>query len=102
MKYYTEGGQSQKSYGHICNKKLDVVIEFINNNKDNYDIKTMCTVLGVSRSTYYKSFDKSKSAREVENEELKAAIMRIYKAEKVYMELLEFIIYWIQKPLMYL
>lgn len=42
----------------------------------------MCTVLGVARSTYYKSFDKTKSVREVENEELKAAIIRIYKANK--------------------
>lgn len=42
----------------------------------------MCTVLGVARSTYYKSFDKTKSAREVENEELKTAIIRIYKANK--------------------
>ena len=42
----------------------------------------MCTVLGVSRSTYYKSFDKTKSAREVENDELKTAIIRIYKANK--------------------
>ena len=39
----------------------------------------MCTVLGVARSTYYKSFDKTKSARELENEELKSAIKRIYK-----------------------
>ena len=42
----------------------------------------MCTVLGVARSTYYKSFDKTKSVREIENEELKAAIIRIYKANK--------------------
>ena len=42
----------------------------------------MCTVLGVARSTYYKSFDKTKSAREIENEELKAAIIRIYKSNK--------------------
>lgn len=42
----------------------------------------MCTVLDVARSTYYKSFDKIKSVREVENEELKAAIIRIYKANK--------------------
>ena len=82
MKYYTKGGQSQKSYGHICNKKLDKVIEFIDSNKSNYDIKTMCTVLGVARSTYYKSFDKTKSAREIENEKLKVAIIRIYKANK--------------------
>ena len=41
----------------------------------------MCTVLGVARSTYYKSFDKTKSAREVENEELKAAIINKKVAE---------------------
>ncbi|WP_294174656.1 IS3 family transposase [uncultured Clostridium sp.] len=72
----------KKGYGHICNKKLDVVIEFIDSNKSKHDIKTMCTVLGVARSTYYKSFDKTKSVREIENEELKAAIIRIYKANK--------------------
>lgn len=42
----------------------------------------MCTILGVARSTYYKSFDKTKSVREIENEELKAAIIRIYNANK--------------------
>ena len=42
----------------------------------------MCTVLGVARSTYYKSFDKTKSARELENEELKSSIKRIYKENK--------------------
>ncbi len=42
----------------------------------------MCTVLGVARSTYYKSFDKTKSTRELENEELKSAIKRIYKENK--------------------
>ena len=58
------------------------MIEFINNNKSKHDIKTMCTVLSVARSTYYKSFDKTKSARELENEELKSAIKRIYKENK--------------------
>ena len=42
----------------------------------------MCAVLGVARSTYYKSFDKTKSKREIENEELKSAIKRIYKENK--------------------
>ncbi|AYE33881.1 hypothetical protein [Clostridium septicum] len=43
----------------------------------------MCTVLGVARSTYYKCFDKIKSVREIENnEELKAAIIRIYEDNK--------------------
>ena len=82
MKYYTKVGQSQKSYGHICNKKLNEVIEFIDRNKTNHDIETMCTVLGVARSTYYKSLDRSKSLRQIENEELKSAIIRIYKANK--------------------
>ena len=75
-------GFSQKSYGHICNKKLDEVIEFINNNKSKHDIKTICIVLGVARSTYYKSFDKTKSVRKLENEELKSAIKSIYKENK--------------------
>ena len=61
----------------------------------------MCTVLGVARSTYYKFLDKTKPVREVENDKLKAAIIRIYKANKVYMELLEFTIYLLQKALMY-
>ena len=42
----------------------------------------MCTVLGIARNTYYKAFDKTKSARELENEELKSAINRIYKDNK--------------------
>ena len=42
----------------------------------------MCTVLGVARSTYYKYFNKIKSVRELENEELKSAIKRIYKENK--------------------
>ena len=42
----------------------------------------MCTILGVARSTYYKSLDRSKSLRQIENEELKSAIIRIYKANK--------------------
>lgn len=39
----------------------------------------MCTFLDVARSAYYKSFNKTKSVREVENVEFKAAIIRIYK-----------------------
>lgn len=42
----------------------------------------MCTVLGVARSTYYKLLDKTKSLRQIENEELKSDIIRIYKANK--------------------
>ena len=50
----------EKAEQRVCRfgKCQDEVIEFINNNKSKHDIKTMCTVLGVARSTYYKSFDK--------------------------------------------
>ena len=58
---------AKKAMAIFCNKKLDEVIEFINNNKNKYDIKTMCTVLGIARSTYYKSFNKTKSARELKS-----------------------------------
>ena len=38
--------------------------------------------LFLDHKQYYKSFDKTKSARELENEELKSAIKRIYKENK--------------------
>jgi transposase InsO family protein len=38
----------------------------------------MCSVLGVARSTYYKSLNKTESTRSRENEELKISIQRIY------------------------
>lgn len=42
----------------------------------------MYTVLGVARIRYYKYFDKTKSARKVENDELKSVIKRICKDNK--------------------
>ncbi|MBN1040280.1 IS3 family transposase [Clostridium botulinum] len=66
----------------FATKKLDQVIEFIDSNKSNHDIKTMCTVLGIARSKYYKSFDKTESMRKLENEDLKSAIKRIYTDSK--------------------
>lgn len=59
---------------------------------------------GIAKSTingWIKDVKEIKSTREVENEDLKVAIIRIYKANKVYMELLEFTIYLLQKALMY-
>ena len=82
-------------------QEIRKIIEFIDANKSNHDIKTMCSVLGVARSTYYKSFNKIKSAREVENDDLKVDI-KYTKLIKVYMEFPEFIIYLLQKALMYL
>lgn len=42
----------------------------------------MCSVLGVARSTYYKSLTKTKSMKAKENEELKLAIQGIYNENK--------------------
>lgn len=58
------------------------MIEFIDSNKNNHNVKTMSTVLGVVRSTYYKYFNKTKSIIVLESEELKDAIKRIYKENK--------------------
>lgn len=58
------------------------MIVVINKNKDSHNIKTMCTVLGVARSTYYKSLNKTDSKRAKENEELKIEIKKIYDDNK--------------------
>lgn len=42
----------------------------------------MCNVLGVARSTYYKSLNKTDSKRDKENEELKIEIKKIYDDNK--------------------
>lgn len=42
----------------------------------------MCSVLGVARSTYYKSLEKTESNRDKENSELKVSIQRIYHDNK--------------------
>lgn len=42
----------------------------------------MCSVLGVARSTYYKSLEKTESNRDKENSELKVSIQRIYDDNK--------------------
>ena len=37
----------KKAMAIFATQKLDKVVEFIDNNKNKYNIKTMCTVLGV-------------------------------------------------------
>ena len=47
-----------------------------------HSIKTLCRVLKVNTSTYYKHFSSSLSAREIENKKLRAAVLSIYSASK--------------------
>ncbi|WP_363550554.1 IS3 family transposase [Caldifermentibacillus hisashii] len=54
-------------------KSLNVLI-----NKKKHSIQTMCDVLDVPRSTYYKSFDKTISNRDQENHKLTERIIEIH------------------------
>lgn len=55
-------------------------IKNLSSNRNKLSIKTICTVLGTAKSaTYHKSFDKTKSEREVENEILKGCIKIVRK-----------------------
>lgn len=62
----------------LSKKKLDKKINIIKKNRDVYSVKTMCLLLKVNRSTFYKSINKRQSKREIENEKLKKAIYELY------------------------
>ena len=47
-----------------------------------HSIKTLCEVLGVNRSTYYKHFNPLPSTRELENQALRSDILVIYSKAK--------------------
>lgn len=90
MKYYTKGGQSQKSTLNIRNNKIEEIYKFIDNYKGyycekiykNFEIKTMCNVLRISRAAYYKHVHKKPSRYEKENEILDKEILEEYTASK--------------------
>ncbi|WP_374956481.1 IS3 family transposase [Orenia metallireducens] len=73
----------KKGFNHIREKIDDKQLDtFIDDNKDNYGVKSLCTVLGVARSTYYDRKARPKSNRELENERLEKDIMGIYLNSK--------------------
>ncbi|MCG7332637.1 IS3 family transposase [Salinicoccus roseus] len=73
----------KKGYGHIRKKvNADELTEFITEQKDTYPIRTMCEVLDMPKSTYYKSLDKSISNTERENQELTKRITEIHTESK--------------------
>jgi len=55
---------------------------FIVENEKSYPVEEMCSVLGVSRSGYYKWRNRDASARELEDEVLKREIARIHRLSK--------------------
>src|SRR5690606_2280926 len=58
------------------------MIDFIKEHKNEYPVKTMCEVLDIPRSTYYKSFHKTISKREKENRRLTQRIIEIHNESK--------------------
>src|SRR5690625_2268240 len=54
------------------------ITSYINDQKDNHPIRTMCDVLDVPRSTYYQSLNKTISNLERENNKLTKRIIEIH------------------------
>ena len=58
---------------------------FIDDERDSYQVTTLCRVLGVSRRGYYDWIDRPDSAREQTNQQLLVEIRRIFKeTQEVY------------------
>lgn len=45
-------------------------------------VTTLCRVLGVNRSSYYKHFHSEESKRTIENQRIKTCILQIYSEAK--------------------
>src|SRR5699024_7619552 len=73
----------KKSYSHIRQKITnDEVTNLIDRKKNQYPVHTLCEVLEVPRSTYYKSLTKSISNRDQENQQVTKRIVDIYNQNK--------------------
>ncbi|MDO4536114.1 MAG: IS3 family transposase [Clostridium perfringens] len=73
----------KKAHEHILAKKdLNKKIEIIKKNRNVHSIKTMCLLLKVNRSTFYKSVNRGESKRERENKTLKKIIYELYIKSK--------------------
>src|SRR5699024_6417362 len=58
------------------------ITDFIDQQKENHPVHTLCDVLNVPRSTYYQSLNKTISNRERENNELTNEIIEIHNDSK--------------------
>ena len=59
-----------------------MIYRFIRAEKANHDVKTMCRLLGVSRSAYYAWRSRPPSARQIADADLTRAIVRIHEASR--------------------
>ncbi|MBR1487190.1 MAG: IS3 family transposase [Synergistaceae bacterium] len=69
----------KKSDCHI-HASLKQRLEAVHKLRYEHKIKTLCKVLNVNRSTYYKHFHSPLSKRELENQTLRTKILQLYNA----------------------
>nr|WP_205001934.1 IS3 family transposase [Scopulibacillus daqui] len=73
----------KKGYGHIRKKvSRNELVSVIDQHKNQYSIQTLCKILKIPRSTYYRSLQHVESNRDQENKELTKKIMEIHTESK--------------------
>ena len=82
MKYYTKGGQSQKSDRHIRKRTIAEIVAFIQNNLTNYSVSQLCSALKFPRSTYYKALVCVPSNKRMEYEEFGRKVKQAFEDSK--------------------
>ena len=55
---------------------------WIQEHQDSYPVQTMCCLLGVSRSGFYKWLDATPSPRAIRSETIKATVRRVFEASR--------------------
>ena len=79
MKYYTKGGQSQKSDRHICERTIAAIVSFILQNLTHYTVSQLCSALKFPRSTYYKALVCVPANRQKEYAEFSQKVKEAYE-----------------------
>ncbi|PAD66028.1 IS3 family transposase, partial [Bacillus sp. 7586-K] len=84
LRLQEENENLKKGYGHICEKiETDELIDVIVDLQDQHATQTLCSVLGIPKSTFYQSFKKTESNRESENKQLTKRIKEIHEESKM-------------------
>ena len=72
----------KKSDSHIRQRTVEKFMNFINNNLKLYTLKTMCSVLKFSRSTYYAVKNRKFSKKTQQYQEFSDKVKSIFEASK--------------------
>ena len=71
-----------KNYSHIRKKTINEIVAFVTKYQNQYQIKLMCNVLKINRSTCYKNLHWAPANRTQETAELDEAIKEIFYDDK--------------------